>query len=78
MSSPFFNRNKASALVALALVVALMAGTVLAAPFARQDGPLGRLQEQADGSIRVHIYELTGVARWIDSSRGVLTRGFAG
>ena len=66
MPSPFFNRNKAAALVALALVVALMAGTVLAAPFARQDGPLGSLQEQADGSVRVHIYEPTGVARWID------------
>ena len=45
------------------LIVALMAGTVLAAPFARQDGPLGRLQEQADGSVRIHIYEPTGVAR---------------
>ena len=78
MPSPFFNRNKAAALVALALVVALMAGTVLAAPFARQDGPLGRLEGQADGSVRVHIYDPTGVARWIDSSSGALTREFAG
>ena len=78
MPSPFFNRNKVAALVALALVIALMAGTVLAAPFAGQDGPLGRLQEQADGSVRVHVYEPTGVARWIDSDRGALTREFAG
>lgn len=78
MSSPFLNRRKALALLALALIVALMAGTVVAAPFARQDGPLGRLQEQADGSVHVHIYDPTGVARWIDSSLGALTHEFAG
>ncbi len=77
-SSPFLNRRKIAALVALALIVALMAGTVVAAPAARQDGPLGRLEGQADGSVRVHIYEPTGVARWIDSSQGTLTREFAG
>ena len=57
MPSPFFNRNKAAALVALAARRRSHGRHGARCTVRRQDGPLGRLQEQADGSVRVDIYE---------------------
>ena len=79
MSSPFFNRNKAAALVALALVVALMAGTVLAAPFAEQVGRSGPPARAGGRSTCPCTYLLShrrDRARII-TDRGTLTREFA-
>ncbi len=72
------SRNRVFVPLVLLVALAVMASSVLAAAPGRQDGPLGRLQAQSEGAVRVDTYPSTGAARWVEAEQGVLTREFVG
>ncbi|MFZ2487173.1 MAG: M4 family metallopeptidase [Anaerolineae bacterium] len=78
MSAPHFGRKRhVFVLLAVFVILAMVGSTALAAPAVRQEGPLGRLEAQSNGAVRVFSYQATGVARWIDAEYGILTTEYA-
>lgn len=60
------------------LLLALLAGAVMAAPTWQDDGPQAKLQHQAQGALRVDVNPVTGAARFVVADQGALTSEFAG